>query len=55
MSSVASKPARVSCSTFLPAPHSGTSDHEVNIKILLDRSVLAGALAEEDRSATGHL
>jgi glutamate dehydrogenase len=27
-----------------------TSDHEVNIKILLDRIVLAGALADEDRS-----
>jgi glutamate dehydrogenase len=27
-----------------------TSDHEVNIKILLDRSVLAGALADKDRS-----
>jgi glutamate dehydrogenase len=27
-----------------------TSDHEVNIKILLDRIVLAGALAEKDRS-----
>src|SRR5215218_514737 len=27
-----------------------TSDHEVNIKILLDRIVLAGALADKDRS-----
>ena len=27
-----------------------TSDHEVNIKILLDRIVLAGALVEKDRS-----
>jgi glutamate dehydrogenase len=27
-----------------------TSDHEVNIKILLDRSVHAGALADQDRS-----
>jgi glutamate dehydrogenase len=27
-----------------------TSDHEVNIKILLDRSVIAGVLADKDRS-----